>query len=492
MTSFFKKHKIILIIVLAVIAAAAIIFFIGNKKPANLLDEEVFNEFAASVEDRYSMDEGFEDQAALRDFITSWADSRDLKYTTDDAGNIIFNMKAVERKKNLSASVVFVSYNYETAASNARLLASAAAIASASLDSSRKTVIFVNDEQNSGKGYRSVAKKYIKGKSKVIYMDYGSSSYISASSFGLTRSYVTIPYKREKVTCDTAVRVHISGIEPGEVGTGISRQPSPVSALSALLTRLQSRSTTYQLADLSIGTDGRMYPVSLDATFVLNSYSVGSFTKYIDGRIKSWEKNYGEDHPDLTYTYEVIDDEEEMPEKAYSAKASASLANVLYTIQNGTYKYQSNDEIPEGRKEGDLCGINCITGIRVKDGNFYVDLSTQAYNDDYMKRITGDNEAASELFGCTYTIGSETPRFINDKDSLYRTFTSTYSKVSSGKGSGGSLKEEMDNYFTPCSYLDAKNSEADIIHLRLNDRSVTSLTNTILIYMESKGNILSF
>ena len=493
MFDFIKKHKIPIIIVLVIIIAAAVYFSINRSKTANLLNEEVFNEFAESIESRYSLNEGFEDQAALRDFITSWADSRGLEYKTDDAGNIIFNMKAVERKKNLSASVVFVSYNYETAAANAKLLASAAAIADTSLDSSRKTVIFVNDEKNSGSGYKSVNKKYIKGKSKVIYMDYGSSSYISASSFGFTRSYVTVPYnKKEKVTCDTAVRVHISGISPGEVGTGISKQPSPVSALSSLLTRLQSRSTVYQLADLSIGTDGRMYPVSLDATFVLNSYSVASFTKYIDNRIKAWEKNYAEDHPELSYTYEVIDDEEELPEKAYSSKASSSLANVLYTIQNGTYKYQSNDEIPEGRKEGDLCGINCITGIRTKDGNFYIDLTTQAYNEAYMNRITGDNEAASELFGCTYTIKSETPRFVNDKDSLYRTFTSTYSKISSGAGSGSSLKEEMDNYFTPCSYLDAKNSEADIIHLRLNDRSVTTLTNTILIYMESKGNILSF
>ena len=101
--------------------------------------------------------------------------------------------RKAERKKNISPTVVCVSYNYETAGENAKLLAGAAMIAADDMTSGRRTVIFFNDEQNNGTGYRSVSSKYFKNSPKVIYLDYGNSSYISRSSFA--RNYSSIKIK---------------------------------------------------------------------------------------------------------------------------------------------------------------------------------------------------------------------------------------------------------------------------------------------------------
>lgn len=484
MSQFIKQHVKIFVVLLVIIIAAAAGYYIYRNQSLKLLDQQLLNDFSNSIDELYDNDNGFKDQTALRDHILNWADERGLEYRTDKAGNIVFNMSAVERKKNVSASVVCVSYNYETARRNSRLLASAAAIAATSLNSGRKTVIFINDEQNNGKGYKYLSEKILRKKTKVIYMDYGASSYISNSSFGLTRSVITIPSATKKVTCDTAVRVHISGITPDEIGPGISKQPDPVAAFSALLTRLKSKSTTFQLADFNIGSDGDMYPVSLDATFVLNSYSISSFTSFINKSIRTWEKDY--DNPNIEYTYEVLGEDEELPEKAYSSATVTRLANILYTVKTGTYKYESSDNIPEGREEADIYGINCITDIRDEEDTLAVYISTQAYNDDYMTGITDDNKAAAELFSCRYSISNAVSPFRNDKDSLFRTLTSTYSKLNSKE-----LTSEMDNYFTPCSYLATKNSKADVIHIRLNEKRLAELTNTILVYIEKKGNFLS-
>jgi hypothetical protein len=73
--------------------------------------------------------------------------------------------------------------NYETAYENARILASAASVAFSDLESGRRTVVFANDEQGLAKGYKGLNKKYVTSKTKVIYLDKGSSTYLSTGSF---------------------------------------------------------------------------------------------------------------------------------------------------------------------------------------------------------------------------------------------------------------------------------------------------------------------
>ena len=483
----FLKKRWVMILVAVLITAAVVGLSIYRDSMTKMLDKaeysDLSNAFKESAEEGY-----FTSQSSLQEFITKWADDIDLEYKIDKAGNIIFSKDATERKKKISPTVVCVSYNYETARENARLLAGAAMIARADITSGSRTVIFVNDEQNNGDGYKHLSKKFFKRKAKVIYLDYGSSAYISNSSFGKKNSEISIKAGRYEPECDTAVKVHISGIDTGVIGTGISKHPDPVSALGTLLARLKSKSAIFQLADFEVGTNGNMYPVSIDATIMLNSYNVSSFTKYIDKRIKAWEKAYSKDYEELTYTYEVIDDPEKLPTESYSRKATARLANVLYTLQSGLYKYEESDDIPEGREAGDICGINAITGLHAEDGYIYVDIMTQAYNDTYMDRIMSDNTASAELFDCKLSETSSVPRFLNEKDSLKRTLISTHYKLNSSSSSGGTLKSDFDNYFTPCSYLAAKNENADVIHLRLDPENSSSMINTIICYIAYKGN----
>lgn len=488
MVDFIRKHRV-LIIITAVLLTAAVAFSLYSTSRVNLLSRSEFSALTKDIRARADSGE-FTSQESLSDYIISWADENHLEYSVDKSGNIIIVSDAVERKKNVPPTVVCVSVNYQTVRSDARLLASAAMIASADLSSGAKTVVFVNDEQNLGKGYKGLSKKLFRNKAKVIYMDYGSSSYMSNSSFARKESVISVKAGRYKPECDTAVRIHIEGLDSAVYGTGISKRPDPVSALSTLLTRLKSKSAIYQLADFDIGTNGNMTPVSMDATILLNSYAVSSFTKYIDKHIRNWEKSYGGDHPDLIYTYEVIDDPEAMPETTYSRKATERLTNVLYTLKSGVYKYESTDAIPEGRSEGDIYGINAVTGLRSADGFIYVDIMTQAYDDSYMDKIMSDNTASAELFGCSFEETSSIPPFRNDKDALYRTFSKTFGKVNGLTNTNEVLRKESDNYFTPCSYLASKNENADVIHLRLNSDQANIMTNTLLCYIAYKGNLL--
>ncbi len=488
MTDFLRKNRIYIIIAVLLICLVSA-YSVYRSSRTDLLNKSEMSALAKDI--RTAADDGlFTDQASLSDYITSWAEENSLEYKTDKSGNIVFTSKAVERKKKLSPTVICVSYNYETVRDNSVLNASAAMIAKSDLKAGKKTVIFVNDEHNSGAGYRHLSKKLFKNKPKVIYMDYGSSSYLSVSSFGMDHSTINVKAGRYEPECDTAIRVHISGIESAVIGSNIIKHPDPVNELATLLTRLKSKSAIFQLADFEVANNGNMYPTSMDATILLNSYAVPSFTKYIDKRIRTWEKSYSGDNEELSYTYELISDPEQMPETTYSRNATARLTNVLYTLKCGLYKYEDTDSIPEGRSSGDTYGINAVTGLRAEDGYICVDLMTQAYDDQAMQMVMADNTAAAELFDCTIKTTSSTDRFLNEKDSLSRTLRSTYYKVNNVISSSTVLDTRADSFFTPCSYLALLNKNADIVHLRLDREKAQTLTNTILCYIAFKGNIL--
>ena len=492
MNKVFKSIKfwIVLFLIPTIIVAGISIYRSGNTK---LLDKEEYSVFRDAIEEIGESDAGgFTSQQDLMDFIEKWADERSLEYKEDKHGNIIFNKPAVKRKKNVTPTLIAVSMNYETAVDNARVLAAAAAIALSDVESGRRTVVFFNDEKGLAKGYKGLSDKYISAKTKVIYLDRGSSTYLSTGSFQQRYTSVTIPAELEENPCDTAIKVSITGIRSGIIGPGINKQPDPVSALSSLLTRLKSKSVDCRLADVTIGDNGNMYPVSLEATITLNSYNQASFTGYIDKRIKAWEKSYSSDHEDLLFTYEQIENEEDMPEMVYSADTTDKLTGILYTIRSGAYRYSEGDAIPEGKEVGDVYGINCITNIQPDEDRITIPVIIQGVDDSFTERILNDNKAAAELYECSYTETGKVNTFINNKNKLSRTFKNTYEKVNDGSVSESILEETTDSFFTPCSYLQEKNGKADIIHVRTKGSSVSGIANTILCYIKAKGNTSIF
>lgn len=485
-----NKFRIALLFIVAMIIVVISIYRSGRTK---LLDKDEYSGFRTAVDEHVSSEQGgFTSQKDLMNFIEGWADEHSIVYKEDKHGNIIFNKPAVKRKKNVTPTLIAVSMNYETAADNAQILAAAAAIATSDIESGRRTVVFFNDEHGLAEGYKGLSEKYISSKTKVIFLDRGSSTYLSTGSFQQRYTEVSIPAKRVDNPCDTAVKVTITGIRSGNIGPGINKQPDPVSALSSLLTRLKSKSVDCRLADLDIGDNGNMYPVSLEATITLNSYNLSSFTGYIDKRIKAWEKSYSQDHENLVFSYEVIEDEEALPETVYSAKTTDRLTGILYTIHSGAYRYSESDSIPEGKEVGDIYGINCITDIRASDSRITVPVIIQGVNDSFTERIQNDNKAAAELYECSYEQTGSVEAFSNTRNKLSRTFKTTYEKVTDSSVSESVLNVTTDNFFTPCSYLQEKNKNADIIHVRTKGSSTVGIANTILCYIKAKGNTSIF
>ena len=127
MANFLKKRWVMFVVAVLVITVVVGISLYRDSL-TRMLDKAAYSDLSNAIKE--SAEEGaFTSQSSLQEYITKWADENSLEYKTDKSGNIIFSRSATERKKKISPTVVCVSYNYETAKENSRLLAGAAMIA---------------------------------------------------------------------------------------------------------------------------------------------------------------------------------------------------------------------------------------------------------------------------------------------------------------------------------------------------------------------------
>ncbi|MBQ0018271.1 MAG: hypothetical protein KBS63_03535 [Clostridiales bacterium] len=488
-----KKNKTnlksILKIILGLIVLTLLAAFIYSESKMNLLDKEAFNSFSGSFEKSC---EDFSKQEDVMSFIKNWADENELKYKTDDNGNLIFSHKSIKRKKDVAPTVIMVNCNYEDCYDSRSAITTAAMVAYSNIRSGKYTVIFANNINNSEDVYYGLDRALFPDGAKVIYLDAGKAAYVSASSFARKEQTVSVPSEKEAVHCDTAVRVRISGLTSDSIGTSAANHPNPIAMLSTVLTRLNSKSFIYQISDIKIGNRGNMYPDSMEATFLINSYAVGSLTGYLDKRVKAFNKAYKDDYPDAEYSYEVIDDISDLPEEAYTADTAASLTTLLYALNNGNYRFDEDAVLPNGYEVGDVYAINCVRQLRIDEySNIYVDISTQALNNDFMKEILNENREVCKLSGCKVETVNTFKKFRNDKNSLILTLKNTYFKVKGFSLRDSGLEEKKDTYFTPMSYLADINESMDIVHIKTTNKKARAITTMILCYVQTSGNFLS-
>ncbi len=482
-----KKFFIAVITVVAVLICFFGIYRYNNIK---VFDKSQYKELYKNLEEDA---ESFTKQEDLQNYIIGWADSCNVKYKVDSAGNIIFKRKATARKKKVSPTVIITNYNYENAASNRRSLASAFMVAATDINSGKTTVIFINNENNDGSAYAALDPSLIPSNAKVIYLDYGSQAYVSTRSFAQQDERIVINTVKEDISCDTAIKIKIGGVKSDVIDAGVSKHANPISLFSTVLTRLKSKSTICQLADFTVENKGYMYPTGVEATVLINSYAVASFTAYLDKRIEAFNKALEDDNPGCYYSYEIIEqDSEDYPTEAYDKSTLDQLTTVLYALKNGLYRYEEDDEILEGYEVNSIYGINAIRQMTSDDYAIYIDVTSQAINDYVMKQLIEDTSAAAELAGCNIEQTDNLPLYNNNKkDGLVNMLRSTYFKVNDMTGDNVTLKVAFDTYFTPMTYIHKINDKADIVHVKVSGKSAGVLTNMLLVYIKTKGNFLS-
>lgn len=486
-----KKHAAFAVIIIIVLAIAGYVFYVNNLR----FDYTDSGELTDLTDDLDAKIPNIKTTDQLMKLITDWADYAKVHYTKDDAGNIIFTKKASHQNSDKADTTVCIEMNALTSMkddekTNGYLYAMGEYLALHGLSDGDVNVLFLNNRDNLHEGARKVSSKFFSKGTNVINLTADSSTSISRNSFASNTQSVTIPYSKQTRSCDSGLVLHIGGIVSGNPGSSIGSQPNPITALDTVLTRLKSKSISFELANVKVESKGNMYPTGIEATILFNSYAQESVTTYLDERAKKYKDDYEDDFPDIDYSYKLIEDSSSLPDTVYSDRTTDILSTFLYTVKNGTYRFDDDDTIPEDYEKGDIYGINCIEDLSVKNGSMNVTLNTVALDDQYMKQILSENRDAATLSKAKLKSVDSWGTFSNTSNKLFQSLEDSYSKFNDLNTRNATIREKPDVGSGPCKLFEQQNSGLDIVHIGVSSKNAVKIMNTLLNYLTINDPIL--
>ena len=476
------KTRYLLLLAIPVVLIAAVLLYRFSRNIVNdLVDAELLDSVRAELTEQ--IPEGA-DAETIRTGLEANLTAHGVEFSTDDSSNLIVRRKASEGSEGARTTVYCVNIESGSFPKDLTAVSTALYMAACGQEGPAYTIAFLNNEDNLMAGAKGIRASLFPQDAWIICLSGGSFG-LSTDSFASMNTRFLIPYEESDRVCDTGIRIKIGGITAGIPGPSISDQPNPITQLSGIMTRLKTKSIRYQIADIHMENSGNLYPTDIEITLLVNSYSLQNVTKYLDKRAEDFTEKYSKNHPEISYIYEVIEDTETLPDKAYDDQTTDSLMNLLYTVKNGTYRFKEG-EAPEGYKEKEIYAVNCLEELRVNDDDLECRLYSEALNSLYLDQIIADNAAAAELSDAVSSAYNIAPEFKNGGSILAERFTFLYPAVNELSAKSSIVPLEYDTGSTCCSYLASKGKDTDAIHLSVDENSQYYVINTFLNMMPAQ------
>lgn len=469
-----KKKKIIIIICIAIIiicacAAAVYYFFFQSDDNPPTLEETVNNRISAYETDLLDSFASMTNQAAVTRYLVNWAENKGIDVTTDDAGNVIYSIKASEGFESQPPSVVLCGYDYTSMESYKNSIASALTIAKNDMPHSEYKVIFISEENGNENGAETLSKKIFDSDTKVFYLEDTSSSRIALSTGGLNEYQLSKDLTYTSTNYDVAYKISISGIPQLKFTSINTSAPNPIKTLGELLANFKSTSILFELASFSGGQSSNMIPQDASITIVVNSDQAQKLESNLDRAIEKFYDKYSNDYPDLSYTYEVVD----TPSRVISTENSESIVSLLYTAISGVHYKDDN---------GEIASIANIGYISTENETLNIEVAASSYSDELIEEITTAYQTISALTDVTYTLAEEmTPFHASEAgEALAEEFLQSYSDYQSTNLSNINIAE-----WTPASIINSKNSDMPVIVFGVTEKTMDNFAGGLITFFNA-------
>lgn len=468
-----KKIYIIILIIIMMLLAAFFYFYLEQR--VHLLDKEAFNKYNACLSDDAELYKSNTDYSKT---IIKLANDNNINAIKDEKGNILISNQTDNGAKNINIISV---YNYKVAKSESNTISAMLSLANAKSKHNNFNLIILNDENNSHAGF-SYLKNFANAKNDYFFYLYsGNTSSLYKKGFASGTSNINVPIKRVPRKCNTKITININGINTAVVSDDIGKHPNPIISLGAILSKLKSKGYIYQLSDLNIENTGNMYPVGLKATLLVDSFAISDINEYLSKKKDKFIDNYNKDYPNINFSYKITDDASDMPDKAFSDDTTDSLANIIYTIKNGTYKFTNDEEDIEHTK-CDIYGINILNGITISKDILQVKIYSLALNDSYLDKITKENQYVAKFANSEFKVVEKLSSWHSDNTDLQKKLSALYSKTSRDASKKLLVNENPIQISTPLSYIaDIQKNNVAIIS---KDKDFKNITNMLLNYIK--------
>lgn len=335
------KKIIALIIVACLIGTSVFAITKCEKKEEANLSEKVGQKISAYRTDLEDSATTLTTAKAIKNYLCNWADAKGIDYTIDDYDNIIMKVKASKAYKDADPTVILCSYDPDHFNDCIDPISVALYLVKNNENTGKLNVIFTKEDSHNFEGIDKLDDKYFTDETNVFCLNGGSKNMWSTSTAYSSEYKFTKDVDYETPSGNIAYKIKISGLPGGVPDLKIASYPNPIKELGDLLAYFKTNSVIYELAEIEGGNSGKLYPKEASAVIVIDEDYQEKFEKRITTAIDNYNSDFAEHYPLASYTYEKI----KLPKKVLSNDDMNTFVSLLYTLVDGVYERDEEDEI---------------------------------------------------------------------------------------------------------------------------------------------------
>lgn len=463
--------KIIVLIITACLIGAAVFVLVtcdGNEEvdlPAKI--EQKIVAYRTDLQDSAST---LNSTKAIKRYLCNWAESKGIDYETDEYDNIILNVKAGEGYQDAPPTVILCGYDGEHFDNCIDPLSVALYVAKNNEETGKLTVIFTEDMDHNFTGIKNLDKKYFPDNASVFSLNGGSKNMWSTTTAGNGTYTFSGEVDRTEPRGTQAYRISIKGLPGGIPDEKIASYPNPIKELGDLLAYFKTNSVIFELANITGGTSGSLYPKSASCTIVIDEDDHEKFEKRITTAIENFNDKY--EAYGATYSYKEV----KTPDTVLTNEDMNKLVSFLYTTLDGVYERDEEDEI---------LSITNIGAIKCADETCSVYASGNSMTDIGRNQIDLSYTTICGLADVKYTKTSSIDGWSihkPDEDPFVQEVADAFKEYSDG-----TMKYRDNIAVTNCSYVTEKNPDCNIMSITVNWKRIEKYAGTLVTFMMNQN-----
>lgn len=468
-----KKIYISLISALLVLSLALTSCGKENLDKEIKLNEKIQSKAFAYRTDLIDSSETLTTNKSVEDYLSNWAKSKNIKHNKDDYGNVIMYVPASEAYIDADPVVIVCSYDAASFVNCVDAISSALYAIKNNEETGELTVIFSPVSNGNFTAVQNLSSEYFSDDAKVISLSGASKALWSVNSGGYSNYTFTGTLSTTEPGGKIAYKISLSGLPSSQPDARISSFPNPIKMFGDLLASFKTNALIFELANISGGTSSSTYPGSAEMTIVISEDDIDKFTSKIDKSIERFNKKYSSDYSNAIYKYEQVT----LPEAVYTKESLNTLISSIYTLVDGVYYRDTEDEIITIANLGMLS--TSTEAFTILAHGYSLDKTNLTELDEQYATICS-------LAGINFSkVNSALPlsnKYTPEKESKFQTEL----KTAFEEYTGSELEFKNCVQTTSAIFMKEKNANLKLVNIVINEEKLEHYTGSIITILKNQ------
>ncbi len=475
-----KKKKTIIAAIAGVVAISLLVVgtliylnVVRNAEPT--LEKIVEGKMTAYETDLMDSLASMKSNTDVSDYFVNWGKNKSIKVTQDMSGNVIYSFKATKGYKEKSPVVIICGFDYKRMELYQEPIVTCLTVAKNLRNHGKLDIVFSPEVSGERIGLDSLSDSYFSDKTQVFYLGRGNNGKISDVTSGRVFMELSTDLTYSEPKYEAAYEVSINNV-PVNFSYAKTIVVNPIKTLGTVLANFKSHSMLFELAGISGGSGFNITPESATMQVVVDSSNEDKFERKMNGYIEKFMEKYGEDYPEITYTYKKID----RPRQVISDENMENIISLMYTANNGVY-YKDDD--------GNVVALTGMGEISTDNGKFSMKVSAYSSDAAYLEELEDAYAVIAGLCSMDNRLENREEVYMGNEKSMSLTeeFQNAYYTYTDGK----TLERETAIEYMPASVIKLKQEKGALTYCTVSIKTKSYYAGSFITYFEGTDEPIS-